>query len=77
MSVNFRRVTSKDCFSNKEYKIKCYIIDSNPYPDDNHMHWYPRYRTGYTQIRLNKQILPYQVRMYRSWKYNRKKQWKS
>lgn len=76
MSVNFRRVTSKNCYSNREYKIKCWIIDPDPYPFSEYWNWYPRYRAGYTQRWWPKQILPYQVRMYRSWKYNRKTQWK-
>lgn len=76
MSVNFRRVTSKDCYTNREYKIKTWIIDPDPYIFDGHWNWYPRYRTGYDQGWYKKQILPYQVRMYRSWKHNRKTQWK-
>jgi len=28
------------------------------------------------ESRPSKQILPYQVRMYRTWKYNRENQWK-
>ena len=77
MSVNFYRVASKDCYSNKEYRIKSDIINQDPWPNDEHMNWYPRYRSGYTQLWRFKQILPYQVRMYRTWKYNRKTQWKS
>lgn len=35
---------------------------------------YPRYRKGFKNP--NKTIYSYQVRMYRTWKYNRLTQWK-
>lgn len=75
MSVNFYRVASKDSVNNKEYKIKSNIINQEPYWDEGY-HYYPRHRNGFDNW-YKKQILMYQVRMYRTWKHNRKTQWKS
>lgn len=72
MSVNnpFRQ-RCKDILNCHIYKIK---------NNDNDLYWdegikfYPRYKLGFKNP--NKQIMSYQVRMYRTWKYNRKNQWK-
>jgi len=58
--------------TNKDYKI-LFIIDQDPYWDEGSM-MYPRYRRGFKNP--HKFLYSYQVRMYRCWKYNRKKQWK-
>jgi len=59
--------------NNRIYKISN-IYDGDPFPEDSYWNWCPKYRQGYKN---KKQILPYQVRMYRTWKHNRKNQWKS
>jgi len=59
--------------NNRIYKI-LNIYDSDPYPEDCYMNWYPKWKRGKKMPR--KQILPYQVRMYKTWKHNRKSQWK-
>jgi len=60
--------------NNRIYKYK-YVWDTDPYPDDGYWNWYPRQKTRGSNF-TNKQILPYQVRMYKTWKHNRKTQWK-
>jgi hypothetical protein len=45
-----------------------------PYYDEGTI-FYPKYRRGYKNP--HKQLMSYEVRMYRTWKYNRKTQWKS
>lgn len=58
---------------NKEYKIVTNSSICEPYWDDGIV-FYPKNRRGYKNS--NKQIMKYQVRMYRTWKHNRKTQWK-
>lgn len=58
----------------REYKI----ITSSYYGDayyDEYTNYYPKYRHGYKNP--IKRIMSYQVRMYKTWKHNREKQWKS
>jgi hypothetical protein len=57
----------------REYKI-LRTVDQDPYSDEG-WHYYPRYRKGFKNP--HKEILPYQVRMYKTWKHNRKQQWKN
>lgn len=59
--------------SRKEYKVVTNDKIKEPYWDEGIM-FYPRYRKGYKNP--NKTIMSYQVRMYRTWKHNRKTQWK-
>lgn len=52
--------------------LRC--VDQDPYPEE-----YGEYRKrkrGYRGYRKSMRIWPWQVRMYRTWKYNRKTQWK-
>lgn len=56
----------------KEYKVVTRGWD-NPYVDEC-WNYQPRYRAGFKNS--GKQILSYQVRMYKTWKHNRKTQWK-
>ena len=48
----------------------------HPYDDDCYWNWYPKKTSPKSAWRSKKQILPYQVRMYKTWKYNRRTQWK-
>ena len=57
----------------KNYKVATNSYYGDPFPDEYTM-YYPQYRRGYKNP--NKRIMSYQVRMYRTWKHNRKKQWK-
>lgn len=57
----------------KEYKIVTNDKIKEPYWDEG-INFYPRYRKGYKNS--GKQIMSYQVRMYKTWKHNRKTQWK-
>jgi hypothetical protein len=58
--------------NNRIYKYK-YVWDTDPYYED---YWerFPKYRPGYKNS--NKRLFSYQVRMYKTWKHNRKTQWK-
>jgi hypothetical protein len=57
----------------KEYKIVTNPDMCEPYWDEG-LTFYPRYRRGFKNP--TKRIMSYQVRMYKTWKHNRKKQWK-
>jgi hypothetical protein len=57
----------------KEYKIVTNDKIKEPYWDEG-INFYPRYRKGYKNS--GKQIMSYQVRMYKTCKHNRKTQWK-
>jgi hypothetical protein len=60
--------------TNKEYKI---ILIDMLYPIywDKGVYLYPEYNRGF--VNPNKRIFSSQVRMYRTWKYNRKTQYKN
>ena len=60
---DFNRTRAKNCLNNKEYKIKSWIIDPDPYWEDGSWCWK-------TNIPNDKR------RSWRSWKYNRKTQYK-
>jgi hypothetical protein len=57
----------------KEYKVITRGWD-DPYWDE-YINYYPKYRRGYKNS--GKRIMSYQVRMYKTWKHNRKTQWKN
>ena len=57
----------------KEYKIVTNGIYKDPYWDEG-LYFYPTIRRGYKNP--IKRIMSYQIRMYRTWKHNRKTQWK-
>lgn len=59
--------------SRKEYNIVTRGLD-DPYWDEG-INFYPIYRRGFKNP--NKTIMSYQVRMYKTWKYNRNTQWKN
>ena len=56
----------------REYKILT-TVDQDPYPDEG-VKYYPKFRRGFKNP--HKTILSYQIRMYKTWKHNRKNQWK-
>ncbi len=56
----------------REYRILT-TIDQDPYWDECKT-FYPLYRNGFKNS--SKRIRSFQVRMYKTWKHNRKTQWK-
>ena len=73
MSKNRNRAKLNKATNNKEYRIIFLNYEYPIYWDDGIVD-YPNYRKGFKNP--NKRIFNYQVRMFRSWKYNRKTQWK-
>lgn len=73
MSKNRNRTKLNKAETNKEYKVLSLIEEYPPYWDDGII-FYPRYKRG--SKNPLKRIFSYQVRMYRTWKYNRKTKWK-
>ena len=76
MSVNFNRARGKNFLTSKEYKyFICKYIP--PYEEDYwgvHYTYNVKSEMGYK--RPNKELYFYKYRMYRTWKYNRKTQYK-
>lgn len=60
---------------NRIYKIKNIFKKYYPPYWDEGLRYYPKYRPGRTNP--HKRLLSYQVRMYRSWKHNRKPKFKN
>jgi hypothetical protein len=73
MSKKTNRAKLNKATNNHEYRILWLKEEFPPYYDDG-MILYPSNRRGYKNP--NKRIQSYQVRMYKSWKYNRKTKWK-
>lgn len=73
MSVNnLNRQRGCAITDNRTYRI-IVVLDDDPYWDEG-LKFYPTYKRGFKNT--NKRILNYQRRMYRTWKHNRKTQWK-
>jgi len=68
------RTRSKVSVNNREYKVLSEIIDQDPYWDEG-FRYYPKYRQGFKNSK--KPLLKYKIRMYRTWKHNRIKQYKN
>ena len=73
MSKNRNRAYLNKAQNGREYHIMLLNELYPPYWDDG-VYLYPRYRRGFKNS--NKGIYSYQVRMYRTWKHNRKTKWK-
>ena len=73
MSKNKNRAKFNKATSSREYHI-LYLNELYPPYYDEGISMYPKYRRGF--INPNKQLFRYQQRAYRTWKYNRKKQYK-
>lgn len=60
----------------REYKILS-VFDSDPYPDCSYWKFHntktPRTDSNWKR---RKELTPFEVRMYKTWKHNRKTQWK-
>ena len=67
-----KNVKAKTTMYRKEYNVA--TRNDDPYWDEC-ITFYPKYRRGFKNS--NKTIMSYQVRMYKTWKHNRKNQWKN
>jgi hypothetical protein len=73
MSTNRNRAKLNKAENGREYQL-LWLDENYPMYWEEGLHPYPQYRRGFKNP--NKQIFKYQVRMYRTWKYNRRTQWK-
>ena len=74
--INMKRIErtkSNNATSRKEYKVLSNIIDQEPYWDEG-LKFYPSYNRGFKNP--NKQLMSFQIRMYKTWKHNRNNQYK-
>lgn len=74
MSKNRNRAKLNKAFNNKEYYKLLWDDLYGTYWEEG-INFYPKYRAGFKNP--NKQIYSYQIRMYKTWKYNRKFQYKT
>ena len=74
MSINRYRGKLNKANNNQEYK-KIWLKIEFPLYWDECINLYPRLKTRGAKP-PRKQIYSYQIRMYRTWKHNRKTQWK-
>ena len=76
MSVNFNRAQGKNYFTSKEYKYFLCLYEE-PYSEDYWgIHYTYDYKSKLGYKKPNKSLYFYKRRMYRTWKYNRKTQYK-
>jgi hypothetical protein len=73
MSINRNRAKLNKAQNNTDYR-KLFLDELYPPYYEEGVNFYPRYRRGYKNP--NKQLERFKIRMYRTWKYNRKTQWK-
>ena len=73
MSTNRNRAKLNKVQDGRTYRV-VWINELYPLYWDEGCNFYPKYRKGFKNS--NKQLMSYQVRMYRSWKHNRRTQWK-
>lgn len=73
MSINTNRARLSKAIDNKSYRRIWIQFEYSKYWDEG-INFYPRYKRG--SKNPNKRIQSYQVRMYKTWKYNRNTQWK-
>lgn len=74
MSINRNRQKLKQSTCSNDYK-KIWLDYLYPKYWDEGYYLLPRYRRGFHNP--NKYIFSYQVRMYKTWKYNRRTQFKT
>ena len=73
MSVNRNRTFLNKSECNHDYRIR-WLSELYPRYWDEGTHFYPEYRPGFKNA--GKYLQMYKVRMYKTWKYNRKTKWK-
>jgi hypothetical protein len=66
-----KTLIAKTTMYRKEYNVATKHLE--PYWDEG-ITFYPKYKKGFKNT--NKKIMSYQVRMYKTWKHNRKTRWK-
>ena len=74
MSINRNRTRYNQVQTSREYCIESMREEYPPYWDDG-INFYPQYRRGFKNP--NKRIQAHHMRMYKTWKHNRNKQWKT
>jgi hypothetical protein len=74
MSKNRNRAKLNKAQDGRSYQLKL-IDELYPMYWDEGLNFHPRYRKGFKNS--NKRILKYKIRLYRTWKHNRKTQWKN
>jgi len=73
MSINRNRAKLNKAISNNQHN-RIWLSELYPRYWDEGTSFHPTYRRGYKNP--NKYLQMYEVRKYRTWKYNRKNQWK-
>jgi len=73
MSKNRNRSKLNKTTTSREYKLLNMNLVYPMYWDEG-ISMYPKIRLGCKNP--NKQLMRYEIRMYRSWKYHRKTQWR-
>ena len=73
MSKNYNRAKFNKAQNGNEHRKMFLKWVYPPYWDDGIM-TYPKFKKGFKNP--NKRLLSYQVRMYKTWKHNRKNRWK-
>ena len=73
MSINRNRAKLNKVNCSRNYKLVFINYEYPKYWDDGFL-MYPKFRRGY--VNSGKQLYPSQMRAYKTWKYNRKTQWK-
>jgi hypothetical protein len=73
MSKNRNRAKLNKAHNQKEYKAILINLLYPPYWDDG-ISFYPEYRAGYKNPQ--KRLTKIEIRQYKTWKYNRKTQYK-
>ena len=73
MSKNYNRAKFNTAKNGNTYRKIALQFNYPPYWDDGIV-TYPRYKKGIKNP--NKRLFAYQVRMYKTWKHNRKQKWK-
>jgi hypothetical protein len=63
---------AKTTMYRKEYKVETQGLRDWYWSEG--INFYPKYRKGFKNPL--KRVMSYQIRMYKTWKHNRKKQWK-
>lgn len=78
MSINRNRGKLSKAKSNREYNKILWDSEYGMYWDEC-VNYYPKYNRGTKKGQKKfwrKQKMSYQIRMYRTWKHNRKTRWK-
>ena len=73
MSTNRNRAKYDKAINGSEYR-RIIMEEKFPLYWDEGVSFYPRWRPGFKNS--GKQLVKYQMRQYRTWKHNRKTQWK-